>query len=148
MLLEQAVFWIALPLLCRRRLRLLMLGVAWKVVFFLPAYQIYWNPAFTHYRYLPHLGTAWIVGLAAWEVGEAAARRLRARTRPLVRWSLVAAGIAALLAYYIVQLPLRWPSWSTIARGGPPPPPAFGRALQGPGVPFGLDDSDLHPPVP
>jgi len=148
MLLEQVVFWIALPLLCRRRLRLLMLGVAWKIVFFLPAYQLYWNPAFTHYRYLPHLGTAWIVGLAAWELGESAARRLRSRTRPLVRWSLVAAGLAALLAYYIVQLPLRWPSLSTIADGGPPPPPAFCRALQGPGVPFRLDDSDLHPPVP
>ncbi len=145
-LLEQAAFWAALVVLVRRRRRLLALGVAWKLVFFLPVHNLYWNPAFTHYRYLPHLGTAWLVGLAAWELSGYAAARLGTRRPALARGPILVLAIPVLLWYYWAQLPLRWPGWSVIARGGLAPPTSFCRDLQGPDAPYPFDDSTIYPP--
>jgi len=148
LLLEQVAFWAALVALVLRRRRLLVLGMAWKLVFFLPVHNLYWNPAFTHYRYLPHLGTAWLAGLASWELAAYAAVRLRDRARPLLRWSIVAVFLALLLGYYITQLGQRWPTWSVIVRGGLAPPASFCRELEGPGVPFRLEDAPAAPAEP
>ncbi|UCC68859.1 MAG: hypothetical protein JSV79_02735 [Armatimonadota bacterium] len=147
LLIEQLAFWAALIVLLARQRRLLGLGVIWKLVFFLPVYNLYWNPAFTHYRYLPHLGTAWLVGLAAWELTRYAATNLRRPGRALIREALIAAALLILIAHYVVQLPLRWPTWSVIAQGGPEPHPSFCRALDGHDVPFRLDEP-RQPPEP
>lgn len=146
MLLEQVAFWVAAVVLVGRQRRLLALGVIWKVVLFLPVYNLYWNPAFSHYRYLPHLGTAWLVGLAAWELSGYAAARLRSWGRPLVRWSVIAVGLLVLLRYYSVGLEHRWPRWSLMVKGGPKPPASFCRDLQGPEAPFRLDDYAISGP--
>ncbi|MFB3883461.1 MAG: hypothetical protein ACE149_19520, partial [Armatimonadota bacterium] len=145
LLLEQAAFWAGFVILLKRQPRPLALCVCWKALLFLPVYNLYWNPAFTHYRYLPHLGTAALVGLAAWELAGWAAARMHQWGRPLLRWSIIAVGLALLLRYYTGQLELRWPSWSLIRQGGPKPSAAFGRSLTGPGAPR-LDDSAIYPP--
>jgi len=143
--LEHLAFWAGLIVLVRRQPRLLGLGLAWKVALFLPVHNLYWNPAFKHYRYLPHLGTAWLVGLAAWELAGWAAGRLHGWGRPLVRWSVVAAGLALLLLYYIGQLDYRWPSWQLVRQGGPKPPAMLGQSLTGPGKPQ-FDEASIYPP--
>ncbi len=143
--LEQVAFWAGLVLLVRRQWRLLVLGIVWQIALFLPVYNLYWNPAFKHYRYLPHLGTAMLVGLAAWELAGWAAGRMHRWGRPLVRWSIVAAGLAVLLWYYIGQLGYRWPRWQQIRQGGPKPPATFGRSLTGPGKPR-FDEASIDPP--
>jgi hypothetical protein len=142
LLLEQAVFWPALLVLLRRQRRLLALGVVWKIALFLPVYNLYWNPAFKHYRYLPHLGTAWLSGLAAWELGRWSSARLSGRLRPVARWSFVAAGLLLLLLYYGKELDQKWPPMSLVARGGPEPPAAFCRDVHGPDAPFAVSASD------
>jgi hypothetical protein len=143
--LEQVVSWAGLLVLLRGQRRLLALGVAWKAVFYLPVYNLYWNPAFTHYRYLPHLGTAWLVGLAAWELAGWASARLHRLGRPLVRWSVVGLGFALLLWFYVGQLDRRWPPWSLVVKGGPAPPVSFTRDLKGKGAPR-FDDMAIYPP--
>jgi hypothetical protein len=143
--LEQVAFWAGLVVLMRRRRRLLALGIVWQIALFLPVYNLYWNPAFKHYRYLPHLGTAMLVGLAAWELAGWSARRMHNWGRPLVRWSVVAVGLALLLWYYIGQLDLRRPPWWLIKQGGPKPPPAFCRDLHGERAPS-FDESAVYPP--
>ncbi len=145
LLLEQLAFWAGLVVLVRRQWRLLVLGIVWQVALFLPVYNLYWNPAFKHYRYLPHIGTAMLVGLAAWQVAAWSAGKMHGWGRPLVRWSVVAAGLALLLLYYIGQLNLRRPPWWLVWQGGPKPPPTFCRDLQGEGAPS-FDDSAIHPP--
>lgn len=145
LLLEQLAFWAGLVILLKRQPRILALGVAWKVLLYLPVHNLYWNPAFSHYRYLPHLGTAGLVGVAAWELSGWAAGRIHRWGRPLLRWSVIALALALLLRYYTGQLEFRWPSWSLIAQGGPKPPAAFGRSLTGPGAPR-LDESAIYPP--
>ncbi len=145
---EQVAFWAALVILLKRQRRALAFGIAWRVLLYLPVYNLYWNPAFTHYRYLPHLGTAALAGVAAWEltVWGAQALRLHWRTaRSLARWSVLAVGLALLLHYYIAQLEFRWPAWSVIRQGGPPPPRALGRSLTAPGTPH-FSESDIYPP--
>ncbi len=142
---EQAAFWAALILLLRRQRRQLALGVAWQVALYLPVHNLYWNPAFKHYRYLPHLGTAWLVGLAAWELAGWAAPRMHTWGRPLVRWAVIALGLVVLLGYYIRQLERHWPPWSLIMQGGLTPPPTFGRSLTGPGSPR-FDEASIYPP--
>ncbi len=122
--------------------RLLALAVVWKIVFYLPVYNLYWNPAFTHYRYLPHLGTAWLGGLAAWELSRWAAAFLPGGLRPTARWALVGAGIAMALLFYRAQLKLTWPSAALVRRGGHPPPAAFCRDVHGPDAPFQLSAAD------
>jgi len=144
-LLEHIAFWAGLVILLRRQRRQLALGVAWQIALYLPVHNLYWNPAFKHYRYLPHLGTAWLVGVAAWELAGWAAGRMHARGRPLVRWSVVAAGLALLLWYCIGQLGYRWPSWQLVRRGGPKPPATLGRSLTGPGMPQ-FDEKSIYPP--
>jgi len=146
LLLEQVAFWVALVVLVRRQRSLLAMGAAWKLVFFLPVYNLYWNPAFTHYRYLPHLGTAWLVGLAAWELAGYTAGKMRAWGRPLVRGGLITVALVLLLGYYARQLHQHWPPWWLIRQGGPTPPAAFCRDLQGPDAPFRLDDRAIGPP--
>jgi hypothetical protein len=143
--LEQVAFWAGLVVLVCRRRRLLALGIVWQIALFLPVYNLYWNPAFKHYRYLPHLGTAMLVGLAAWELAGWAASKMHTWGRPLVRWSIIALAVALLLWYYIGQIGLRWPPWSLIKQGGPKPPPAFCHDLQGEGAPA-FDDSAVYPP--
>lgn len=143
--LEHLAFWIALVVLLRRQRRQLALGIAWQIALYLPVHNLYWNPAFRHYRYLPHLGTAWLAGVAAWELAGWAAARMHRWGRPLVRWSIVAAGVALLLWYYIAQLDYRWPSWQLIRQGGPKPPATFGRSLAGPGKPQ-FDEKSIYPP--
>lgn len=145
LLLEQLAFWAGLIVLLPRW-RLLALCVGWKIVFFLPVHNLYWNPSFTHYRYLPHLGTACLVGLAAWEIGCRAMRALRPRARPLLRWSAGALGFVLLVLYYTSQLDLRYPPWAIIRQGGPRPPESFARDLQGEDAPFALDEAAIHPP--
>lgn len=68
LLVEQIAFWAALVLLLRRQLRLTLLGVAWKLIFVLPVFYLYWNHEWTHHRYLPSMGTVWLVGLAGREL--------------------------------------------------------------------------------
>ncbi len=131
LLVEQVAFWVGLAALLARQRRLLLLGLWWKLIFFLPVYNLYWNPAFTHYRYLPHLGNAWLVGLAAWELAGSAAARMQRWGRPLLRGVLIAAGLVLLLGYYAAQLEDRWPTWKLIRQGGPAPPAAFCRDLHG-----------------
>lgn len=143
--LEQVAFWAGLVVLVRRQWRLLVLGIVWQIALFLPVYNLYWNPAFRHYRYLPHLGTAMLVGLAAWELAGWSASRMHSWGRPLVRWSVVAAALALLLWYYIGQLDLRRPPWWVIKQGGPKPPPAFCRDLHGEGAPP-FSESAVYPP--
>ncbi len=156
MLIEQIAFWAGFAVLLKRQPRLLALGVAWKALLYLPVHNLYWNPAFTHYRYLPHLGTAALVGLAAWELvvlgaqacpelAERASRLHWSSARPLVRGALAAVGLALMLHYYTGQLDFHWPPWQLIARGGPKPPATFGRSLTGPGKP-NFDESAIHPP--
>jgi len=145
LLLEQVAFWAGLIVLLRRQPRQLALGVAWQLALYLPVHNLYWNPAFKHYRYLPHVGTAWLVGLAAWELAGWAAGRMHSWGRPLVRWSLIGLGLALLLGYYVRQLDYRWPSWSLIVQGGPKPPAAFTRSLEGPGKPR-FHESAIYPP--
>jgi hypothetical protein len=145
LLVEQLAFWAALALLVKRHPRLLALCLCWKALLFLPVHNLYWNPAFTHYRYLPHLGTAGLVGVAAWELAGWVAARLHGWGRPLMRWSLIALGLALLLRFYIGQLEVQWPSWSLIAQGGPKPPATFGRSLTGPDHPR-FDQAEIHPP--
>jgi len=145
-LLEQLAFWAGLIVLVRRQRRQLALGIAWQVALYLPVHNLYWNPAFKHYRYLPHLGTAWLVGIAGWELAGWAAARMHRWGRPLVRWSIVAAGLALLLWYYIGQLDYRWPSWQVVRQGGPRPPATFGRSLTGPGKPQ-FDGASIYPPA-
>jgi len=144
LLIEQIAFWAALAILIKRQPRLLALGVAWKVLLFLPVHNLYWNPAFTHYRYLPHLGTAALVGVASWELAGWAAARMHRWGRPAVRWSLIALGLALLLRFYTGQLDFRWPAWSLIVQGGPKPPASFGRSLTGPGKPQ-FDEAAIYP---
>jgi hypothetical protein len=146
MVLGQVAFWSALVVLLRRQRRLLALGVVWKIVFFLPVFNLYWNPAFTHYRYLPHLGTAWIAGLAAWELSGCAAGLLRRWGRPAVRWALVGAGLLILLLHYRSQLDLQWAPVSFMLKGGHPPPESFCRDLHGPDAPFDVVDRDPAAP--
>jgi len=145
LLIEQLAFWLGLVALARRQPRLLALCLSWKVLLFLPVHNLYWNPAFTHYRYLPHLGTAGLVGLAAWELAGWGAARMHEWGRPLVRWLVVALGLAVLLRYYTGQLEFRWPPWWLIKQGGPKPPASFGRSLTGPGEPR-FDESAIYPP--
>ncbi|HUU53750.1 MAG TPA: hypothetical protein VMY87_02430 [Armatimonadota bacterium] len=145
LLVEQVAFWAGLIVLLRRQRRQLALGVAWQVALYLPVHNLYWNPAFKHYRYLPHLGTAWLVGVAAWELAGWAAGRMHAWGRPLVRWSVVAVALALMFCYYIGQLDYRWPSWQMIRQGGPKPPATFGRSLTGPGKPQ-FDERSIYPP--
>jgi hypothetical protein len=116
------------------------LGVIWKIALFLPVYNLYWNPAFTHYRYLPHLGTAWLSGLAAWEIGRWWSARLSGRLRPAARWSFVAAGLLLLVLYHGRALDQKWPPMSLVARGGPKPPDGFCRDVQG--SPFAVVERD------
>ncbi len=142
---EQLAFWAGLFILFQRQRRLLALGLAWKAVFYLPVYNLYWNPAFTHYRYLPHLGTAWLVGLTAWELAGWASARLHRLGRPLVRWSIVGLGLLLLLRFYFMQLDRRWPPWSLVMKGGPAPPTSFTRDLKGKDAPR-FDDTALYPP--
>jgi hypothetical protein len=141
---EQLAFWAGLVVLVRRRPRLLALGIVWQVALFLPVHNLYWNPAFKHYRYLPHLGTAVLVGLAAWELAGWSASKMHSWGRPVVRWSVIAAALALLLAYYIGQLDLGRPPWWLVRQGGPKPPPAFCHDLQGEGAPR-FDDSAIYP---
>jgi hypothetical protein len=145
-LVEHLAFWAGLIVLLRRQRRQLALGIAWQVALYLPVYNLYWNPAFKHYRYLPHLGTAWLVGVAAWELAGWAAGRMHGWGRPLVRWSVVAVGFALLLCYYIGQLDYRWPSRQLVRQGGPKPPATFGRSLTGPGKPR-FDEASVDPPT-
>jgi hypothetical protein len=107
-------------------------------------HNLYWNPAFKHYRYLPHLGTAWLVGLAAWELAWWAVRRMRG-WRWEARWSVVGVGLALLLWYYIAQLGYSWPSWQRVKQGGPRPPVTLGRSLTGPGQPS-FDERSIRGP--
>jgi hypothetical protein len=143
--LEQAAFWVGLIVLLRRQRRQLALGAAWQVALYLPVHNLYWNPAFTHYRYLPHLGTAWLAGLAAWEAAGWAAGRMHGWGRPMVRWSVVGAGLLLLLWYYVAQLEYRWPSWQMVKQGGPRPPETLGRSLAGPGDPR-FEEEAISPP--
>ncbi len=136
LLLEQVAFWSGLIALLLRQRRLLALGAAWQIVFFLPVHNLYWNSAFSHYRYLPHFGTAWLVGLAAWELIGYTGPALGRRLRPLARWAIVAAGLALLLGYYVIQLDHKWPSWRLIRQGGPAPPASFCRDVRGPDAPL------------
>jgi 4-amino-4-deoxy-L-arabinose transferase-like glycosyltransferase len=145
LLIEQIAFWVGLAILVKRQPRLLALGVAWEVLLFLPVHNLYWNPAFTHYRYLPHLGTAALVGVAAWELAGWAAARMHGWGRPAIRWSLIALGLALLVRFYIGQLDFRWPPWWLIRQGGPKPPATFGRSLTGPGKPR-FDESAIYAP--
>jgi hypothetical protein len=143
--LEQAAFWVGLLALFRNQRSLLAVGLAWKATFFLPVYNLYWNPAFTHYRYLPHLGTALLVGLAVWELAAWGAGRLHGVGRPLVRWAIVAVGLLLLGRYYVRQLEQRWPPWSLIVKGGSPPPVSFTRDLKGKDAPR-FDDAAIYAP--
>jgi len=145
LLMEQVAFWAGLIVLLRRQRQQLALGVAWQIALYLPVHNLYWNPAFTHYHYLPHLGTAWLVGVAAWELAGGAAGRMHRWGRPLARWSVVALGLALMLWYYIGQLDYRWPSWEVVRMGGRRPPATFGRSLTGPGTPQ-FDDKSLYLP--
>jgi hypothetical protein len=145
LLVEQVAFWAALAILVERQRRMLALGIAWKVLLYLPVHNLYWNPAFTHYRYLPHLGTAALAGVAAWELACWASGRMHTWGRPLVRWSVIAVGLALLLRFYTGQLEFRWPPWWLIRQGGPKPPASFGRSLTGPGTPR-FDESSICPP--
>lgn len=126
-LFEQAAFWLGLVLLLRRQPRQLILGFGWKILFVMPVYNLYWNPFISHYRYLPNLGTMWLTGLAAWEIGRWLAARLRAKARPLSRWVMVGAGYAIVLLVMYNDLDLRWPTWQFMLTGGPPPHPTFCR---------------------
>ncbi len=144
-LLEHIAFWAGLAILLARQRRQLALGITWQVALYLPVHDLYWNPAFKHYRYLPHLGTAWLVGLAAWELAAWSASKMHSWGRPLVRWSVVAMGLALLLWYYIGQLDYRWPSRQMVRQGGPKPPATFGRSLTGPGRPQ-FDEGSIYPP--
>ncbi len=142
---EQIAFWAGLLMLLRNQRRLLALGLAWKAVFYLPVYNLYWNPAFTHYRYLPNLGTAWLVGLAAWELAGWASARLHRLGRPLIRWTIVGLSLLLLLRFYLIQLDRRWPPWSLVMKGGPTPPVSFTRDLKGKDAPR-FDDAAIYPP--
>ncbi len=129
LVLQQAAFWGGLAILLRWQPRLLLTGLAWKIIFFLPVYNLYWHPIYTHYRYLPTMGTALLAGAAAWELGVWFCARVRRWLRPAMRWSIVAISFALLLGFYWAQIPFTWPTWSVIAKGGIPPPPEFGRKL-------------------
>ncbi len=126
---QQIAFWAGLAILLRWQPRLLLIGLAWKLIFFLPVYSLYWNNSFTHYRYLPTLGTAWLAGLVLWELGVWFCARARRWLRPAARWSVVALMFALTLRFYLVQMPLAWPPLADIAKGGPPPPEGFGKNI-------------------
>ncbi len=145
LLLEQLAFWAGLVVLVRRQWRLLALGIVWQIALFLPVYNLYWNPAFKHYRYLPHLGTAMLVGLAAWELAAWSASKMHSWGRPLVRWSIIAVALGLLLKYYLGQIDLQWPPWWLIKQGGPKPPATLGRSLTGPERPR-FDEKSIYPP--
>jgi len=127
LLVEQIAFWAALVLLLRRQLRLTLLGVAWKLIFVLPVLYLYWNHEWTHHRYLPSMGTAWLVGLAGRELAVWFCARLRDDRYAVLRWGVVSVAVLLLLAHYVAQLPPRWPNWSLVSAGGAAPPASFGR---------------------
>ncbi|MBE9565720.1 MAG: hypothetical protein IMF16_03095, partial [Proteobacteria bacterium] len=146
LLVEQVAFWAVLVLLLRRQLRLTLLGVAWKLIFVLPVFYVYWNHARTHYRYLPSMGMAWLVGLAGRELAVWFCARWRDQRYALLRWGVVSVAILLLLTHYVVQLPLRWPNWSSVSAGGAAPPASLGRwpekaFPQAPSPPPSADDS-------
>ncbi len=143
---EQVAFWAGLVVLLRRHRRLLALALVWKTAFFLPVHNLYWNPAFTHYCYLPNFGTVWLAGLAAWELSAYAAARMRRQMQTAARWSLVALGLLVLIGYYYRQVELKWPDRALLLKGGPRPPAAFCRSLQGPEVPFDFGDEAVALP--
>jgi hypothetical protein len=144
---EQLAFWAGLALLLRRHPRLLLAAIAWKIIFWLPVMKVYWNPAFTHYRYIPNLATAWLVGTAGWELGEVISRRLRPLLRPALRWGLVAGGLLLLFSYYWTRLGLGVTDWRQIAAGGPRGPRLLWKELvckRGHGI--SITQSEAEPP--
>jgi hypothetical protein len=127
LLLDQIFFWGGLDLLLRHHPRQLLLGLSWKVLFVIPVYNLYWNTSFTHYRYLPNIGTMWLSGLVAWEMARWASARLRSRVRIAWRFALIGGAYLIVLVVMYSQLQLSWPSWSIIRAGGPRAPATFGR---------------------
>jgi hypothetical protein len=151
LLLLQLSFWSGLVALCWRRRRQLALGVAWKVIFYLPVLRLYANQRYTHYQYLPNIATALLTALAAWEIADWAAGRLRRKTRPLVWATVVSLGVLLLVGVYArgVQRGLPMPSLQTVMRGGVAPPATLGREpARSPfsAKPYGLSSSEAPPP--
>lgn len=137
LLAQQLAFWLGFIILFLRHRRLLMLGVGWKALFVLPAYNIYDSFFYMQNRYLPTLGTVWLVGIGAWAMGCWVFERLRRLERPQVRWAVVMMGYALMVRFYWIDgynyCPLlrpKWPSWALIAQGGVPPIRAFCRQLR------------------
>jgi hypothetical protein len=146
---EQITFWVGLVILLRKYPRLLLLAVAWKIIFWLPVAKLYFNPAFTHYRYLPNIGSAWLIGPAAWEMALWAFSRLRPYLRLLARGALIAAALATLLIYYWAQLGLGLLTWSRWQAGEPKSPPQLWKELVCKrSHAFWIEESSAYPPCP